>query len=197
MARPQARIVTTTTSALVATNSGYPRLTFGTTVQTNTVGINFNATLSLPPGFVGDTEWVQVVTVEQATRQRASDLKYDHHNGFGLDTQFPYPNDPPSNPLHTDDTPDWNLTNGYIEYNVLSQDFEMWLLFRPAGDPTHWVPLRAVNWGWGGSATNTGGVWLLEAGSGTNTVNPTDFDTLVYPQWTNNITNFNNWILAP
>jgi len=60
----------------------------------------------------------------------------------------------------------------------------MWLMFQPSnGIP---VPIRAINWSWGGTATNYMGTWSLEVG--TNTINPPDFPTLTFPQWNSNIT---------
>jgi hypothetical protein len=70
---------------------------------------------------------------------------------------------------------------------TVSNSFEMWLLFKP--DEGQWVPLRAVNWSWSGSATNIGGTWILESGA-TNSFNPQDFDTKTYPQWNSNVTNY-------
>jgi hypothetical protein len=46
---------------------------------------------------------------------------------------------------------------------------------------------RAVNWSWGGTATNNFGTWSLEIG--TNSVAPHDFPTTSFPQWNGNITN--------
>jgi hypothetical protein len=63
----------------------------------------------------------------------------------------------------------------------------MWMMFKPDGG--QWVPLRAVNWSWSGSATNNAGTWTLESGS-THSVNPSSFDTTTYPQWNSNVTNF-------
>jgi hypothetical protein len=75
----------------------------------------------------------------------------------------------------------------------VAESFEMWFMFRPSGG--QWVPLKAVNWSWSGSATNNAGTfatdnsgpWTLE--SGTNSVNPPDFEAHSYPVWNSNITN--------
>jgi hypothetical protein len=191
MYRPQATITTQTHSVIVSSARGSPELTFGLPF-TNQQGIVFSATISLPPGFSGTTEWVQVVNNSQATRQRASDLKYERYHAAGLDTSFPYGNDPTNNPLQTTDTPGYQLLDGYLEYNALTSEFEMWFLFQPDGGER--VPLRAVNWNWSGSATNTLDGWSIEAGTATNSGNPSDFDAQTYPRWTDNVTNQNIWI---
>jgi hypothetical protein len=47
------------------------------------------------------------------------------------------------------------------------------------------VPLRAVNWSWSGTATNGSSGWTLL--SGTNSINPPDFDVQQYPFWNSNV----------
>jgi hypothetical protein len=192
MYRPRAAITTQTRSVFVGPG---PILAFGLT-NTNQEGIVFTATISVPTGFSGSNEWVQIVTDQRATRQNATNLTYDHYSGSGLDTLFPYGSAPPSNPLRTADSPDFGLQNGYLEFNALVNEYEMWLLFRPDGLKTHFVPLRAVNWSWSGSATNTATGWSLENGTASNSVNPSDFETEIYPRWTNNITNQYFWTLG-
>jgi hypothetical protein len=57
-----------------------------------------------------------------------------------------------------------------------------WPLFKPSGG--EWVPLRQVNWNWGGAASLVDGLT-----SSTNTANPSDSDSTTHPEWTDNITN--------
>jgi hypothetical protein len=62
----------------------------------------------------------------------------------------------------------------------------MWMMFRPTNGMR--VPIRAVDWMWSGSATN----FLLinwQKLSGTNSVNPADYETEIYPVWKSNVTN--------
>jgi len=49
--------------------------------------------------------------------------------------------------------------------------------------------LRAVNWNWAASATNGVSGWVVESGTVTNSINPVDFETQVYPFWTKTVTN--------
>ncbi len=193
MFRPKAKITTTTRAVIVASRLGSPTLSFGLPLP-NQQGILFTATILVPDGFSGSYEWAQIVNNSQATRQRASDLKYDRYHSAGLDSVFPYGSDPPDNPLQTTDSPDYGLLGGFLEYNALTDEFEMWFMFQPNPVGSHLVPLRAVNWNWSGSATNTLNGWVLESGTGTNSVNPSDFDAETYPYWTDNVTNQNIWI---
>jgi hypothetical protein len=190
MFRPQATITTKTgTVGVNDTPLGWD-VAFGTTNSYATVGIMFSNSISYPSGFGGTTEWTQVITEEHATRQRASDLNYEHWYVTGLDNVYPYQNDPLNNSSSTTDSPGWPLDDGYLELNVLNQAFTMWLLFQPVGGG-HWVPLRAVNWNWSASATNQGVNlgWAIEGGTIQNSVNPSDYATEGYPQWTNVILN--------
>ena len=68
-----------------------------------------------------------------------------------------------------------------------SDTFEMWLVSADQ-DP---VPLRAVNGSWSGSATNEVIVGFSNWGlkNGTNSINPSDFPTVIFPQWNSNVTN--------
>jgi hypothetical protein len=59
-------------------------------------------------------------------------------------------------------------------------------MFKPNNG--EWVPLRCVNWFWGGEADKVGTNWTLA--TKTNNVDPKDFDTTYYPVWTNNVENF-------
>ena len=76
----------------------------------------------------------------------------------------------------------------------------MWLVFKPTTQTAHLVPLRAVDWYWSGSATNSGATngllgWVLESGTATNSIDPPDFETEVPPIWTRNVTNSPTWHL--
>ena len=186
MARPRASITATTSTVTVNSTLGDPELSFGTM---NAPGILFSNTISMPDGFSGSTEWVQVVNETVHTKLRASDGKWMRYAGRSeLDTQYPYPSASPDGST-TKDTPGGHLEYGFLEYNVVTSSYTMWLLFMPAPSGSHWVPLRAVSWNWGGSAANGTAGWALESGSATNSVNPVDSDAQTYPWWTDNITN--------
>jgi len=67
----------------------------------------------------------------------------------------------------------------------------MWLMFKPDGANSIWVPLRKVWWYWRASATKVNGQWQLDEGSD-HSVDPASTDTTEYPTWTYNIA-MNDW----
>jgi len=91
-------------------------------------------------------------------------------------------------PIVAADIPNMGVSSNYLQVTA-SDNMKMWLLFKPDGSNSIFVPLRAVNWSWSGAATNNAGIWTLESGA-TNSVNPPDFDTTTFPQWNGNVTNF-------
>jgi hypothetical protein len=147
-------------------------------------GIIFSNTMTVPSGFSGTNEWIQVIT--SGPVDNLQDAGLTNHvwteNGsspYG-DNPIPYAAFYGPNPF---DAPALQLTNGYVRA-AASGSFEMTMMFQPAGGIP--VPLRTVNWTWGGSATNGPGGWQLESGS--NGV-PTVFDTETYPTWKSATTN--------
>jgi len=149
-----------------------------------TPGLTFTRTVSIPSGFNGSTEWVQVFT-----KKSASLTDFDAHvtnlNKSGLDDFYPYPLDPGHNSnLQTSDTPALVIDGFYSG----STDFEatMWLMFRPTnGTNPNWVPLRKVSWIWTATATYDGTSWTINPHSDPPT-SLSDADTTTYPQWTGN-----------
>jgi hypothetical protein len=188
MARPKAKITTTTGTISVTSAWGDLELAFGTT---NRSGIVFSNTITMPDGFSGSTEWVQAVNERLDTRLRASDGKWEQQETSGLDEWYPY-----GGGAVAADSPGAQLTDALLEYKVVTDSYTMWLLFQPDSSPSHWVPLRAVDWYWRGSATNGPSGWELESGTATNSVNPQDYPTELFPRWTSNVTNA-TWITLP
>jgi hypothetical protein len=164
MFRPQATVTTTTGTVAVDTNySGYAfALHYGNNVmdyaETN-VGILFIPTITIPDGFSGYTEWVQVLNCS------SGQTEFPDHSWSPLNTIYnvldgndPYPNAPFDDSTTTADSP--GIAG--VDYDlVLTRDFDasMWLMFTPDGG--HRVPLNRVDWHWSGAATNTGTSWSL------------------------------------
>ncbi len=74
----------------------------------------------------------------------------------------------------------------------VQDSFEMYLMYKPSGSSSIWVPIRQVNWVWGGRAIPTNGIWDLVPGTGYMSNNPIDFETFAYPEWSDNIENVKN-----
>jgi hypothetical protein len=184
MYRPQAKVVTVTSSASV--NSSWSSSNLWFSFGTRTVpGIVFS---NSTPISSGNVYWVQVINALLVTRQRSADMAYERAAGSGLDTVYPYGAQPTNNPNRAEDSPGAELSNSCLEYNIVENTFTMWFMFSSTNFPSHTVPLRAVNWSWTGSVTNGVNGWCIEDGTVTNSINPLDFDAQYYPQW-NNIIN--------
>ena len=69
-----------------------------------------------------------------------------------LDTTYPYPGS-----IYMMDSPGISLYPDYKEAWD-SNTFTSWLMFKPNGGllTGQWVPLRTVDWEWGGAALNSG-----------------------------------------
>ncbi len=194
--RPTATMSTTT--GTVSVNRGteenyYLALRFG---DQTTPGIAFSAHVEPPTGFQGTCCFVQIY--DEWKRRHAVTLGegyWERVVGVGLDTTFPYQSalfplqfDP--DPA-TDDAPDIELISGYDRVEV-QDGATMWLMFKPDGYGSIWVPLRKVFWFWKGAVRTVDGMWELDPGSDDHSVNPESIDTTGYPEWTRNFVK-NEW----
>ncbi len=185
--RPTATMSTVTGTVTIkqGTQSNYYLgLRFGTQEDS---GITFNCHVDPPAGFQGTCCFVQIYN--EWKRRNVSGF-WSRMTGVGLDTRFPY--GPSWFPLQFDpnpiarDSPDIQLLSQWD--NVEVQDTAtMWLMFKPEGNDSIWVPLRKVWWFWRASATNDGGAWGIDQGSASNSDDPESLDTTEYPEWTENI----------
>jgi hypothetical protein len=144
-------------------------------------GIIFSNTLTIPGGFSGTTNWVQVILGSARSKM---DFLGTNHISTQTNGPPPYGDHPALYPFRLAedsstpaDSPFSELTAGYLRVEV-ADNLQMWMLFEPPGG--RMVPLRTVNWSWGGAATNNFSRWQLQVG--TNSVNA-NFETEDYPLW--------------
>jgi hypothetical protein len=144
------------------------------------VGISFSANVTIPSGFTGNVEWVQIWN--KFRRVHASNGGWYRSSGAGLDSQYPY-----SQGNQANDSP--GLPFGTNTGVIIDESFQMSLLFQPTGlsVPTIWVPLKIINWGWTGNASFDSSSWVLNSSS--NPSNPQAADTTTHPTWTQNALN--------
>jgi hypothetical protein len=181
--RPTGSITTSTGSvALDSASGGSFSLHFGVLSTSGTPGITFTRSISVPSGFSGDTQWVQVAdqVVRTKTPNGGNSLVL---SGSGLlDSNYPYT----SAITSTEDSPRSGVDPCDYEGVSANDSFTMYLMFKPSGANSLWVPLRQVSWNWSGSAgrfTTCG--WILSSAS--HSTNPTDQDSTDYPTWTGNV----------
>jgi hypothetical protein len=177
--KPTATITILSGNILVRTLADtYLYLTFGN--PDGITGVHFDQSVQMPSGFSGgSTQWTQVILSTQIVRTDNAGNQQSLSGTNVIDGQFSYQfvyngalEDSPSVRLEPDMS-HWSRTDSFASY----------LMFRPSGSNTIWVPLRHVPWDWHGSATRTGtpNVWVLDPGSGKN-VGP-DVNSTAEPEW--------------
>lgn len=175
-----AQVTATTSSVGIISTAGDLSLKFGTS---SSPGISFSQSTTIPSGFSGNTTWVQLA--DSLRRRQLNAGSWERWAGAGLDNTFPY------NPsTSTNDSPSTPLTNDLLQKTV-NDSYEMWLMFKPSGTGSIWVPLRKVSWNWSGAASRSGTTWTLNSSS--NSVNPADPDSTSHPMWTRNVKD-NAWV---
>jgi hypothetical protein len=187
--RPTAQIsiATGATNIGVDSQTGLTELRFGD--PDATPGLTFTQTVSIPSGFNGSTQWVQVFT-KKSVSVTDPDAHVSGFNYSGLDDKYPYPLDAGATSANhkATDVPGGPIA-GYVAASV---DFEatMWLMFRPtAGTNPIWVPLRQVSWVWTANATYDGANWTINSHSDPTSLS--DSNSTTHPTWTTNATTGN------
>jgi hypothetical protein len=176
--RPTASVDTTTGDIAVDSAFGQLELHYGSPSKS---GITFSHNVSIPSGFSGDVAWFQVINNTLRRRQLNAGT-WERQFGQGvLDATFPYDTRNPTN-----DSPGSGLSSSYLQ-STISQNFDMYLMFKPSNANSIWVPLRKVNWFWNAGATRNVSInqWSLNSGSMRN-VDPPSVDTIVHPTWNGN-----------
>jgi hypothetical protein len=147
-----------------------------------TPGITFSRSITVPSGFTGETQWVQVIdsTTRTLTPNGGSMLTLQ---GSGvLDTTYPY-----ALGSSTNDSPGQGVNPCDFSDVSANDSFSMWLMFKPPGTGSIFVPLRKVNWSWSGSGGRISACnWILSTSN--HSTNPTDADSTDFPTWSTNVT---------
>jgi hypothetical protein len=206
VSRPTADFTLTVGGAIGADNNYFlpnlgewattPYLHFGNCVS-GSEGIAFtftNANLNGFTSFLYRFFFVQV-GITQSRQCLGTNETHCRWSTNGLDTDYPY-RDRSSlsgyyiNQLYgvASDSPAMQLHQDATEA-CRGDTFDVYLMFDPGvgGAGTIPVPLKKATWNWSGSAAKTNSSWTL-----VNPVYPsnvTGSDSLIFPQWTNNIAN--------
>ena len=170
----------TVTTGTIGVSDG--ALRYGTCTAGST-GIAFTSTLILPDVFNGNAEYWQQINSTLREKQKDDDSWIKMDAKSVIDTFFPYPGYP-----NTDDSPASSLPLSGFKKVTVADSFTMWLMFKPAGGDSIWVPLQSVNWSWSATATkDAAGSWQLDSSDKTNgsPIEPTAF-----PTWNGNITSY-------
>lgn len=103
----------------------------------------------------------------------------------GLDGCYPYG----LNDTTVRDSPSLQLDDpNFVFQNVsVSNTWSMFLMYKPTGTGSEWVPLRSIDWAWAYTATRgTGGVYT-SSGVTNPASSATGIDTTTYPVWSNRV----------
>ncbi len=193
LARPTISFATQTGQTGVYGGASNRILSFGDSSQAGTVGIRFNVTMQTPPGFMGDYQFVQVVAESVRTRTYATPVLGhvgERFAGDGAD-QYPYPPESKtSTAMSTSDSPGVDLyrseRGGGVAVVGASADdeFTMWVMFKPSGAKSIWVPLKKLDWYYLGQTVKTGSTWSQPMQN--HSVNPSVGEfvyTETFPTW--------------
>ena len=157
-------------------------------------GITVSRTVTIPSGFLPaddiwffnsqGTEWIQLASVSRYFR-RSGDAWFMHACNDYLDYG------PFDSGLHTEtnyyDSPAQGLLPDDKEVRVVNESFKLWLMFKPAGADSIFIPLKQVNWGWSAATTRPQGGWST-ATLDSSAVAPISVnDTTTYPEWSQTV----------
>lgn len=150
--------------------NGSPRIVFHRSGDTN----------------IGAWHWLQLVGVTTRALD-CSDSQWYRRSGVGLDVASPYLIE------HADGSAEDSPGEGFVEGTCeMSHEmaFSMFLMFKPPGVGSIWIPTKQVDWGWGARLTNA--VPVIVSGCTYFYANVTN--AVGFPVWTNN---YLNWTFAP
>lgn len=151
-------------------------------------GIKFlRGLVSVPLPFTNtswQTQWVQLydsrnINLTLVNGQTGST------NDSGLDGCYPYAavNSPTAS-----DSPGFILSSpplpSPVQSITISNTWTMWLMFKPSGANSVWVPLKKASWSWSSSATRQPDGTYIK-GTSNDPSNVTFVDATQHPQWSN------------
>lgn len=176
MFRPTSTLTSETTS--VGVHAGILEFGDSSPAPDGKIGIFFNKTFD-SGGFGDSFHLLQVLSNRTRQIMDGSSVWHtviDNHNLTGpyLDSGNPYPG--------SSDSPAIDLSNSDFLKGGAHDEFQTWLTFQPSGG--HYVPLKLLNWYWGGAATNGPSGWNLSGSSDNHSENPSGTETETYPTWT-------------
>jgi hypothetical protein len=181
-------------------------------------GMNFDATVEVPTiASLSQGSWQYVQTVTDYTHETRVDA--NGHNpvgehlpypgGFGLDNTYPYDGPWDTGPDHhaTADNPGNPLLSPGASNDILlntskNASWSMFIMFKPAGGQSQWVPLEVDQWAIRFGAMRTGGsttgAWIFDPSFGdpnsaANKSNSGFLPTASEPLWDLVFVNGHNW----
>lgn len=165
-------------------------------------GVDFEGSVTLPPGSItGKWNWVQLITPFRLLIDHSGNIIPNSKNGLTLlDTTYPYWPRPAGTYPGTEvgsymagstgitgDSPNVDLLP-LLSSVTIGHQFSMYLMFKPDGLQSRYVPMSSINWSWNAVATNNGTItqpsWIVPQ------VDPTvgaAIEQFTHPTWTGNV----------
>jgi len=170
------------------------------TAKGQSEGISWNGTVKAPTGYGSGGGWnyTQLVTPGRSTTTAGVALPFSLNGTLVLDNTFGY------DPVFTD-TPSLFPDDGTLEESYDSpsyyfgqpfgtashvevfDNFQTYILYKPPGTGSQFVPLKNSTWYWKGQGDQgtSGGIWILSKQDAKWTLG-SDFP--VHPMWSHNVT---------
>lgn len=153
-------------------------------------GIVFNGRVdSLMPAFGAEGEWqfAQMLNAnDHFVNLQGKSYAYVHNGQWILDSRYPYNESPDVYPTGiskgTNDTPSVSFESIMKKF-ILVNEFKMYLMFKPPGQNSKWVPLRVLDWKWNWEADKTISGWILKPGANASS-DSSGRTTFYHPEWT-------------
>jgi len=161
-------------------------------------GFEIKCKVEVPSGFSqGVWQYVQLVKMDvHREDDDTNTAEYDMNGEWVLDTTYPYAGgswSTGSTERETDDSPCHWLRADMKWLQTNKDEFNMYIMFKPSGSNSIFVPLAVVNWWWKGKGQENGASWDLVVGSDGWSTNPSASDVTTYPVWDKNIANY-SWV---
>ena len=153
-------------------------------------GINYTGKMTPPAGGAGEMKFTQILQAAITRTPTAGPRQTWTIPDWWLDIDDPYAAHGPfavtasTQATQSDnDSPGSPLQAGFTN-NMVTMSFKLYLLYKPAGADSIWVPLGLLSWGWSGEArsTNAGATWTKISGAHA-TANPTGAKSAEFPAW--------------
>ena len=152
-------------------------------------GLNYTANVTAPAAFGGDLKFTQILQASLIQTPTVGAAQTWSIPNWWLDVQDPYvavtavAAGAVAN-FSSSDSPGMPLGPGFSRKQVAFMRFKLYVMFKPTGADTIWVPVAVLLWGWSGLAVSadSGANWTMSSGA-QDTVNPAGAATNEFPVW--------------
>jgi hypothetical protein len=153
-------------------------------------GLKYTAKTTPPANGDGEIKFTQILQAALTQTPTSGPQQTWTIPDWWLDIDDPYANHGPNAvsastqaTTSDNDSPGLPLQVGFRDGTV-SMTFKLYLMYKPAGADSIWVPLGLLNWGWSGAAHSAdGGTSWTKTSGAHNANNPSGAKTGEFPTW--------------